>query len=262
MLGMQEKAIEIEKKVVSSPEIEGMMRAGLHFGHKSSKTHPEMRKFVASTRNTVHILDLEKTKEKLALLIEQLKSWRKEGKVILFVGTKVQARNMVKELAEALDSPYVINRWIGGSLTNFKAISERIEYLNELERKFKEGELDKYTKKERLDLQEDKEKLEGKFGGIRRLTKIPDVLFVVDADENELAIKEARAVKVLVAGIADTNIDPGLFDVFVPANDDAVSSLAYILTKVQDELVSVKPEAVKPEEKTEEKTEDKADGEH
>ncbi|MDP3900765.1 MAG: 30S ribosomal protein S2 [bacterium] len=255
---MPEKTVEIEKKVASSPEIEEMMRAGLHFGHKSSKTHPEMRKFISSMRNTVHIIDLEKTREKLVELIDQMKAWREEGKTILFLGTKVQARDMVRETAESLDSPYVINRWIGGTLTNFKVISERIEYLNELERKLKEGELDQYTKKERLDLTNDKEKLEKKFGGIRNLTKIPDVLFIVDADENGLAIKEAKVAKVLVAGIADTNVDPALFDAFVPANDDAVSSLSYILSKIQGEMAKVKPEAPKTEEKEAEKT----NGEH
>ena len=247
---MAEKTAEIEKKTALSPEIEEMMRAGLHFGHRTSRTHPKMKPYISGVRNTVHIIDLEKTKEKLNEALEVLKEFRVDSKVILFVGTKIQMRTVLIETAKALGYPYVVNRWIGGTLTNFEGISKRLEHFLELERQKKEGELDKYTKKERLEIDKELETLEMKFGGIKELSKLPDAMFIIDADENELAIKEAKAVGIPIVAITDTNINPETVDYAIPANDDALSSVSYILAKVKDALLPVK---AKPKEETEEK---------
>lgn len=245
---MQEKTIEIEKSSKLSPEVEEMMKAGLHFGHKTSKTHPRMKQYISGVRNTIHMIDLEKSKEKLNEALEILKEWRAEGKVILFVGTRIQMRSMISDLATELDSPYVINRWIGGTLTNFDGISKRLEHFLSLEKQKKEGELEKYTKKERLEIDKQLETLEMKFGGIKDLKKLPDAMFIIDVDENDIAIREAKMVGMPIVAIADTNIDPQLVNYAIPANDDAVSSVHYILEKIKSALLPIKIK-VKEEEK-------------
>lgn len=207
-----------------------------------------MKQYISGVRNTVHMIDLEKSKEKLHKALDVLKEWRAEGKIILFVGTKIQMRPMILDIAKALDSPYVINRWIGGTLTNFDGISKRLEFFLDLEKQKKSGELDKYTKKERLEIDKQLERLEMKFGGIKDLKKLPDVMFIIDADENEIAIREAKAVGMPIVAIADTNIDPESVDYAIPANDDAVSSVGYILEKVKSTLSPVKIK-IKEEEK-------------
>lgn len=245
---MSAKTTEIEKNAALSPEIEEMMKAGLHFGHKTSKTHPRMKQYISGVRNAVHMIDLEKSKEKLHKALDVLKEWRAEGKVILFVGTKIQMRPIILDVAKELDSPYVINRWIGGTLTNFDGISKRLEFFLDLEKQKKSGELDKYTKKERLEIDKQLERLEMKFGGIKDLKKLPDIMFIIDANENEIAIREAKAVGMPIVAIADTNIDPQSVEYAIPANDDAVSSVGYILEKVKSALSPVKIK-IKEEEK-------------
>lgn len=255
---MAEKTVETEKKITLSPEIEEMMKAGLHFGHRTSRTHPKMKQYISGVRSTVHIIDLEKTKEKLDEALQVLKEWRAEGKVILFVGTKIQMRIILTETAKALGYPYVVNRWIGGTLTNFDGISKRLEHFLELERQKKEGELDKYTKKERLEIDKELGTLEMKFGGIKELEKLPDAVFMIDADENVLAIREAKAVNIPVVAITDTNINPETVTYPIPANDDALSSVTYLLEKIKEALLPVK---IKPKEEEEPK-EEKKDGDN
>ena len=218
------------------PIIEEMMAAGLHFGHKTSKTHPKMKPYIGGVRNTVHIIDLEKTKEKLTEALEALAKLKTEGKNILIVGTKIQIKGMVKETAEALSLPYVCERWIGGTLTNFEGISKRIQRLLEIEKMKESGDIAKYTKKEQAKLEEERKGLEVKFGGMKNLAKLPDALFLCDMDENELAIQEAAKRKIVTFAVCDTNRDPSLLDFPIPANDDAVSSIAYILLKLKEKL--------------------------
>lgn len=220
------------------PVIEEMTKAGLHFGHKTSKTHPKMRPYIAGVRNTVHMFDLAKTKEKLQEALEYVKTLRAEGKVLLLVGTKIQVKNLVKETAVACGLPYVSERWIGGSFTNFGTIAKRIEYFRSLEQKKEAGELEKYTKKEQLDIAEELRNLELHFGGIKNLLKLPDAVFICDLDKNQLVLKEAKNKGIPVIAFVDTNIDPTLVDYVIPANDDAQSSVRYILDKVQELYVS------------------------
>lgn len=227
-----------ETNALQDPVIEEMMAAGLHFGHKTSKTHPKMKPYIGGMRNTVHIIDLEKTKEKLTEALEALLKLREEGKNILLVGTKVQIKDMVKETAKVLGLPYICERWIGGTLTNFEGISKRIQRLLEITKMKESGDIAKYTKKEQAKLEEERKSLEVKFGGIKNLTKLPDALFVCDMDKNELAVKEAKKKKIMTFAVCDTNCDPSFLDFPIPANDDAASSIAYILASLKDKLAT------------------------
>lgn len=235
---MGEEVIEAKPEIQKDPVVEEMMAAGLHFGHKTSKTHPKMKPYIGGVKNTVHIIDLEKTKEKLNEALEALSSLRSEGKNILLVGTKIQITGMVKETAEILGLPYICERWIGGTLTNFEGISKRIQRLLEITKMKESGDIAKYTKKEQAKLEEERKGLEVKFGGIKNLTKLPDALFVCDMDENQLAVKEAKQKKIMTFAVCDTNCDLSLLDFPIPANDDAASSIAYILLKLKEKLIT------------------------
>ncbi|MDO8474075.1 MAG: 30S ribosomal protein S2 [bacterium] len=218
--------------------IEEMTKAGLHFGHKTSKTHPKMKPYISGVRNTVHMFDLAKTKEKLQKALEYIQSLRTEGKTLLLVGTKIQIKNLVKETATACNLPYVSERWIGGTFTNFGTIAKRTEYFRGLEQKKAIGELEKYTKKEQLGIAEEMKNLEMHFGGIKNLAKLPDAVFICDLDKNQLVLREAKNRGIPVIALVDTNIDPALVDYVIPANDDAQSSVRYILNKIQELYVS------------------------
>jgi len=221
--------------------LEEMMEAGLHFGHKSSKTHPKMKPYITGVRNTIHILNLEKTKEKLDETLAALAEMVAAKKVILLVGTKVQIRGLVRAAAEETNSPYVTSRWIGGLFTNFEEVSKRIAYLKELETKrSNEEEWGKYTKWERHEMEEEIKKLERKFGGVKMLEKLPDAMFVFDLDENDLAVREAKQKGITVFAIADTNTDPSKVDYAIPANDDAVSAVKYIVEKVKETVLKAR----------------------
>ena len=225
-----------ETKVEPKSQTEEMLKAGLHFGHKTSKTHPKMKPYISGMRNTIHLIDVEKTQEKLDAALAFLKELKSEQKVVLLVGTKIQIRTFIVETAKELSLPYVAERWIGGTLTNFETIQKRSEFLKELEAKRTEGELEKYTKKERLQFDRKIADLESKFGGIKKLEKVPNAIFVFDIDENRLAVNEAKRMGIPVIGIVDTNINPEDIDYPIPANDDAVSSVRYILNKVIETL--------------------------
>ncbi|MBU1014848.1 30S ribosomal protein S2 [Patescibacteria group bacterium] len=219
-----------------APEIEEMMEAGVHFGHTTSKTHPKMKPFISGVRNTVHVIDLEKTKEKLDEALGFLRKCKEEGKVILLVGTKMQVRQMIREVAEETGQFYVAERWIGGTITNFDTISKRLEAFKELERQKREGEFEKYTKKEQMEFEEQLQTMEKKFGGIKEMTQLPDVVVILDLDVNVLAAKEARKKGIPIVAVCDTNCDPTWADYPVPANDDAISSVRYVLDKVREAL--------------------------
>lgn len=237
---------QTDKKDVkqSDPVVEEMMALGLHFGHKTSKTHPKMKQYIGSIRNTVHIFDLEKTKQKMEETLQALSNMVKEGKIVLLVGTKVQVKVPVKEAALALGLPYVSERWIAGTFTNFETISKRVVELIDLEAKKSSGDLAKYTKKEQGQMESLMKDLEVKYGGLRTLVKIPDAVFVFDADENALTIKEAKRKKVKVFAVCDTNVDPTNIDYLIPANDDAASAVQYVVKRVRETIQSAKPQPV------------------
>jgi len=224
---------------------EEMSQAGLQFGHRTSRVHPKMKPYLYGVRNTVHIIDLEKTVDKLKMALGFIQELISENKTLLLVGTKIQIKDLVKEIAEKCQLPYIIERWLGGTFTNFEVIKKRIEYFKSLEKKKNEGELEKYTKKERAKIDQELKNLRIKFGGIKDLEKIPDAIFVLDMKKDALAVKEARQVGVKVIGIADTNVNPTLADYPIPANDDARSAVNYILEKVAEVIKGQKSKSPK-----------------
>lgn len=219
---------------------EEMSEAGLQFGHRTSVIHPKMTQYIFGSRSGTHIIDVEKTADKMKEFLKAVKDLVSEGKVLLLVGTKVQIRSLVKSVAQECGLPFVSERWLGGTFTNFETIKKRIDYFKELERKEKAGELEKYTKKERLQIAKELKDLEIKIGGIKNMEKVPDAIFVLDMKKDLLAVRESRARGVKVFGIADTNVDPNLADFVIPANDDATSSVKYILEKLKEVILKEK----------------------
>lgn len=218
--------------------VEEMTKAGLQFGHKKSKVHPKMRQYLSGVRNTIFTIDLEKVKDKFEAALEYAEKTVSEGKIILIVGTKTQFKKPVKEMALACGMPYVSERWLGGTFTNYKIIKKRVDYYREQERKLVAGEFEKYTKKEQAQFQKELKVLEKKLGGIKMMEKMPEALFVVDMKKDKLAVKEARENGVKVIGIADVNIDPDVADYAIIANDDSMSSVNYILAKLKDAVLA------------------------
>jgi len=221
-----------EKKSDYGINVEEMAEAGLQFGHKKSSIYPKMKIYIAGIKNTIHIIDLEKSAEEFKKSLRFIEGIISSGKIMLLVGTKVQAKDIIKEIGEECGLPYVNERWLGGTITNFPIIRKRIEYFEDLENKRKTGELEKYTKKERLKIDRELNNFEIKFAGLRNLKSEPGAVFVVDIRKDILAIKEAKKKGLPVIAIADTNVNPELADYIIPANDDAITSLKYILEKV------------------------------
>ncbi|MCD6550174.1 30S ribosomal protein S2 [bacterium] len=225
---------EIEEKKSVKSLTQEMMKAGLHFGHKVSRCHPKMRPYVFGIRGNVHIINLEKTLQKLEEALDFIKELVSNKKILMIVGTKIPAKEIVKRIALEYNLPYVSEKWIGGTFTNFDVIKKRIDYFKELEKRKKENRFEGYTKKERMKIEKELEEFEEKFGGIKDLERIPDAIFVIDANKEKVAIKEARKKGVKVIAIVDTDSDPTLVDYPIPANDDAVSSIRYIMNQIAE----------------------------
>ena len=236
---METKTIKEEpiEKNIFSIDIKEMTQAGLYFGHKTSKINPKMKPYIKEIRNAIHIIDLEKTVEKLEDALKYLKELISKNGTIMIVGTKIQVKKLVEDIAKECNLSYVSQRWIGGTFTNFDNIKKRIERLKDLEEKKKNGELDKYTKKERSKIDKEISDLKIKFGGLRDLKELPTAIFVCDMKNDELAVKEARDKGIKIIAIADTNVDPNLVDYPIPANDDAISSVKYIIEKVKEVIL-------------------------
>jgi len=214
-------------KVTVSPE--DLLKAGVHFGHLKSRRHPKMDEYIYTTRKNINIINLEKTAEKLHTAGTFLASVVKSGKPILFVGMKTQTQETVQSLAKRLGESYVIDRWLGGTLTNFSCIHSRAKYLNDTHEKLEQGAFKKYTKFEQAKKNEEVEKLEKKVGGIKNMMQLPGALVIADVKEASLVIFEARKMNIPVVGIVDTNTDPSFVDYPIPGNDDALSSLRILL---------------------------------
>jgi len=225
--------------------VDEMSRAGVQFGHRTFRIHPKIKPYLAGARNNIHIIDLEKTAEKLKEALKFINEIIIEEKVLLLVGTKIQYKDLVESVAKEGGLPFVSERWLGGTFTNFEIIKKRIGYFKDLEKKKKEGGLEKYTKKERAKIDEQLKEFEKKFGGIKNLEKLPDIIFVLDMKKDEIAIKEARMKKIKVIAIAHTNVNPELADFPIPANDDARSSVQYILEKVKEVILSARQKTPK-----------------
>lgn len=215
---------------------EDMLRAGMHFGRKRTVFNPAMERYVFTVRDGICIIDLLKTQAQLKNSIEFLKSTVKNGGLVLFVALTKQSSEKVKDLAESLNMPYVLDRWLGGTLTNFRVISDRIKKLEEMEQAQKGRELDKYTKKERTVFAKELEKMQTKFGGLRKLARVPDAIFVSSLKESELPVHEAKKMNVKMVGIANTDSNPDEIDYVIPANDRSKKSVDLIMEAIKKEL--------------------------
>ena len=224
-----------------------MAKASVHVGHIPSKTHPKMAAFIYGQKGGVAIFDLVKTKEKLASAEEFLKKLAREGKTILFAGTKPAARKYIKRMNEQFDAPVVFDRWIGGTLTNSKNIIGRVQRLTDLLHEKATGGFSKYTKKEAMLKDEEITHLEKTFGGLRKLKRLPDALFLADIDEDELAVREAIKMKVPIVAITNSNTDPPLVHYPIPANDTSTHALEYIFTRIEKTMREGRAEAKPPE---------------
>ena len=218
------------------PSYEDMVKSGMHFGRKKSVFNPKMKPFVYTARDNIYLIDLVKTRESLGSAMEFLKKSLDEGKLILFVGLSAQSADLVKDLAESLNMPYVISRWLGGTLTNFKTIISRVNLLESMEKEMSLGGFEKYTKKERLMKEKEMAKLRKKFDGLRKLTRVPDVLFVASSRESDLVLKEAKNTKVKTVGMVNTESDPTVLNYPIPANDNARRSIELIITTLKSYL--------------------------
>lgn len=237
--------------------LQELLEAGCHFGHMKRRWNPTMAKYIYGERDGVHIFDLAKTKEGLEKACEYAKKLAEEGGIILFVGTKRQAAEMVKAEAIRVGMPYASVRWMGGLLTNFSHLSKRIQKLADLKVKREAGEFNKYTKKERLLIDREISGLEKFFGGVSSLTGLPQAIFVVDTHREEVAVREAVRMKVPVVGIVDTNARPEMVDYVIPANDDAVKSIELIVRAVADAVEEGKESKSKSETKAGKKKKEK-----
>lgn len=230
------KAKEGKKADVELPKLdpEEMIAAYLHFGHRKTRAHPHMQPFIYIVRNNVSIIDLEKTKEYFEKALAFLAKITGGGGKILFVATRVPGKDLVADFARGVGMYYVSGRWLGGTLTNFKTISSRLSHLKDLEEKKKSGEWEKYTKKERHDMDEELLKLNKKFEGIKEMEKLPDAVFIFNLHKDTLPAKEARSRGIPVVAVSDTDADPEIADYPIPANDDASQSVNYVFDKVRE----------------------------
>jgi small subunit ribosomal protein S2 len=233
-------------------DIKALLEAGVHFGHKTSRWHPKMAKYIHSKRQDSHIIDLVKTVEGLEVALPFITKTIASGKQVLFVGTKKHTKEIVKATAEALMQPYVTERWLGGILTNVATVAQQIKKLKDLESRMDSGDLEKrYNKLEVQRFQEEIDELNGKYSGIKDLNGKPGALFVIDVIGDINAIKEAKTLGVPVVAVVDTNADPSLVDYVIPGNDDAIKGiqllLDYVSAAVKEGLGAQK--AAAPEEK-------------
>lgn len=228
------KAKMAKKKKTEEISLKQLLEAGCHFGHQSRRWNPRMKKYLFGVREKIHIFDLVKTKEGLEEGAAFAKATASQGKAIVFVGTKRQARSIIEEQAKKAGAFYVIQRWIGGTITNWKQIKKSLDKLAEMKGKREKGEYKKYTKKEQLLLDREINRLEKFFGGLVGLDRAPEVLFVVDVKKEEAAVKEARAKEVPILGLVDSDSNPDYADYVIPANDDAVGSIKFTVEKIAE----------------------------
>ena len=217
-----------------------LLEAGVHFGHQTRKWNPLMKKYIFTARNDIHILNLEQTSDLIDAAYNYVRDVAASGKTVLFVGTKKQAQEAVKEEAERCGMFYVNNRWLGGCLTNFKTIKTRIERLNKLNQREKVGEFNLLPKKEVARLKQERDKLEANLGGIKDMRELPGLIFVVDPTKEHICVKEAKALGIPLVGLVDTNCDPSNIDYVIPGNDDAIRSVKLIASAIADAIIEAR----------------------
>lgn len=202
-----------------------LLEAGVHFGHRTRRWHPKMRTFIFTERNGIHIIDLQQTMRQVNTAYQVVRDTVRAGGLVLFVGTKKQAQETIRQEAERCGMPYVVHRWLGGTLTNFRTIRQRVEFMKELERRQERGELDRLPKKEALLLRHELHRLNTRLGGLRDMTHLPDLVFIVDVQREALAVAEANKLNIPLVAMVDTNCDPDPIDHPIPSNDDAIRAI-------------------------------------
>ena len=217
-----------------------LLEAGVHFGHQTRRWNPKMAPYIFTERNGIYIIDLQKTVKKTEEAYDFIRSVAAEGKPILFVGTKKQAQNAIKDEAIKCGEYFVCERWLGGMLTNYKTIRGRINRLKDINRMEEDGTFDKLSKKEVLGLEAEREKLEKYLGGIKDMPAMPGAIFVVDPKKEKIAVREARILGIPVVGMVDTNCDPDDVDYIIPANDDAIRAVKLITSKMAEAVIEAK----------------------
>jgi small subunit ribosomal protein S2 len=219
-----------------------LLEAGVHFGHQTRRWNPKMKPYIFQERNGIYIIDLALTVQKLRLTYEAVKQMSRDGKVVLFVGTKKQAQDVVREEAERAGTYYINQRWLGGTLTNFATIQKRISRLRELEGMKQQGDFERLPKKEVAKLQDEMSKLERFLGGIKDMHRLPDAIFIVDPKKERIAVLEARKLKIPIIAVIDTNCDPDEIDYPIPGNDDAIRAVKLMVSKIADAIIEGKTE--------------------
>ena len=222
-----------------------LLEAGVHFGHQTRKWNPKMSKYIFNSRNDIHIINLEDTVVLIDKAYEYVREMASQGKTILFVGTKKQAQKAIEDEAKRWGMYYINSRWLGGTLTNFKTIRSRIERLNKINNMEKVGELNLLPKKEVIKLLAERDKLEKNLGGIKDMTKLPDLMFIVDTKKEHLAVKEAKSLNIPIVALLDTNCDPEPIDYVIPGNDDAIRAVSLIAGAMANAVIEAK-EGVSP----------------
>ncbi|MCI8352362.1 MAG: 30S ribosomal protein S2 [Clostridia bacterium] len=234
-----------------------LLEAGVHFGHQTRRWDPRMAEYIFQARNGIHIIDLQKTSKKIDEAYEFMRSQAEEGKTVLFVGTKKQAQECIKEAAEKCGMYYVDQRWLGGMLTNFGTIKTRIQRLKDLEAMEEDGTFEVLPKKEVINLRKEMDKLQANLGGIKDMEELPGMLFIVDPKKEYNAIKEAQKLNIPVVGIVDTNCNPEVLDYAIPGNDDAIRAVKLITDVMANAVIEGKQgESFEPAEATEEVAEE------
>jgi len=234
-----------------------LLEAGVHFGHRTPRWHPKMEQYIFTERNGVHIVDLQQTIAALEEAYAIIRELVGRGGTILFVGTKRQAQETIKQEAERCSMPYVSQRWLGGTLTNWQTIRQRIDHLINLEARRDRGDFERLTKKEALNLEREIKKLNRRLGGIKQMRELPDMLYVVDIMRESTAVKEANILEIPVIAVVDTNCDPDPIDYVIPGNDDAIRATRLVTAKIADAVLeglalrkAYEPEEEEPEEFT------------
>lgn len=217
-----------------------LLEAGVHFGHQTRRWNPKMKKYIFTERNGIYIIDLQKTVKKVEEAYNWVKDLAANGGTILFVGTKKQAQDSVKEEAIRSGMYYVNHRWLGGTLTNFETIQKRIALLKEIEKMAEDGTFDVLPKKEVVQIKKEQERLEKFLGGIKDMKQLPDALFIIDPRKERIAVAEAKKLNIPIVGIVDTNCDPDEIDVVIPANDDAIRAVKLLTGKMADAILEAK----------------------
>jgi len=218
-------------------QMKELLEAGVHFGHRIKRWHPKMRSYIFTERNGIHIIDIQQTVQRLEQATELIREEITSGGLLLFVGTKKQAQENIALAAQRCLMPYVNQRWLGGTLTNYRTIRQRIDYLIDLEQRLERGEFQGLTKKEVLDLERKMDKLNRRLGGIKNMDRLPSLVFITDVRREQIAVKEANKLGIPIIAMVDTNCDPAPIDHVIPANDDAIRSIKLISNKLADAVV-------------------------